>query len=264
MSRTRGAISPMPQQFHQPNNDILVSSRPTRLQQGHQGMGNVSATLLSFMISTLKFETLSKFSTTISKPRLINTGQEGFQCSELTVRQKCDMSTFLDLVTTFKSELQLPGSSVERTQRYRLNPSSRSFMNPSRATQSLSIDFQSLQQLLYCLEIKDSRDHFSAGFRSSRRKGNGMVRVLGSACVITLHSLGGSNSSLDIDCVLPFVSHTAIQVDQIQSCLRQALTGSDSTGACEHTSSNPTCCILYRVRKDYDEVKAAIYRSGNL
>ena len=184
--------------------------------------------LVKFIESALKFDTLSKLSAPVQKPRLLNSGQEGFQTSEVLVRTKCDMHTYLRLVSTFRQRLSgvSPSSSTAdaaTNQSYRFNPSSQSFINPSRATQSLSFDFNHLQSLLLCLYIKDAADHVMAGIRSSKRKGNGMIRLLGTSCVVTVKSTSTSPSPIDIDCIMPYSSHTSIQLERLQSVLRAVI-----------------------------------------
>lgn len=125
-----------------------------------------SSTVPSFIVNSLKYETLAKLSSPITRSGFVNSGLEGFETSELLVKTKCDLGSFISIVDFFRRR---PASLVPHA--FRLNPSSNSFQHPSRATQLLSIDFESLKQLLLALDIRDPSDHVKAGRRATRKRG---------------------------------------------------------------------------------------------
>lgn len=155
--------------------------------------------LIDFVLMNIKFDTLRKFSLPLPRSRFLNSGLEGFESSEIVMRSNCDLHTFVSIAA------QIDQRHTETSPTYmHLNPIPRSFVNPSRATGSLSVDFSNCFQLFLAMEIWDSGDHRQAAVKTSTRKGRGMLRLLGSKCVIKLDPTTSGQPSTEVDCIFPF------------------------------------------------------------
>lgn len=214
----------------------------------HSTPDSYSSTLSSFILNALKYETLARLSAPISRSRFVNSGLEGFESSELLVKTKCDLSSFISIVHFFRKH---PTSRLPNA--FRLNPNSNSFQHPSRATQLLSIDFENLRQLLLALDIRDTSDHSRARLKTTSKKGCAMLRLLGSACVLSVPSQNAHDSALDIDCILPGLSHTPFVSDQLVSALRTIISEGDNMTGFTDANDSQNCYIFYRIRRNYDQ-----------
>lgn len=219
-------------------------------------------TVKSFVMNNLKYSTLHKFSSPITKSRFHNSGLEGFHTSDILVNVKCDLSTFVEAVTSLqnneKAVIDLDFS---------FSPGLSSFENPSRATKSLSVEFRNLQQLLLWLDIKDPRDNLVIGHRLSNTQSSGTLRLLGSSFVLKACQFGPSQKSVDVDIVLPFTSSTmstyqaivkALKDTELQtSCSYAPALQSDFNN--QHViDCNDGCretVVYYRKRENYDETQ---------
>lgn len=79
-----------------------------------------------------------------------------------------------------------------------------------------------------------------------------MLRLLGSACVVSLPLRGGHEPVLDIDCILPGISYTSIVSDQLKSALRSVIEGTSTSMFSDGTDAQ-ACDIFYRIRRNYDQ-----------
>ncbi len=201
----------------------------------------------TLVLNTLKYECLHKFSHPLSRSRFNNSGLEGFQSSDVLVVVKSDMHTFIDIAQRQCLDDSRLSTSV------RLKPDLCAFHSPSRATNSLSIDFISLSSMLRFMSIMDIADHRTFASRGSVGKQGGMLRLLGSSCLLTLRKSETRSTPVDVDCFLPFTSCSDSQVRQLQEILE-----SDSSDNHSNTTQKPTFpvlpdnLVLYRHRKNYD------------
>lgn len=221
------------------------------MAEHHPERNIVPTNLASFVLTNIKYELLHKLSQPILRSRFLNSGMEGFDSSELVVKTKCDLHTFISIATS----MNIPGISSS-SQCTRLNPSSNAFQAPSRATKSLSVDFQGMSHLLNVLHIMDSSDHQNAGLKTTNKTGQGMLRLLGSKCVLTFNRILGSESPVEVDCIIPFHSCTFIQLSQLQSAVRKHLENEQKTTNqhdCMEETDYSTNVIFYRTRVNYDE-----------
>ena len=170
---------------------------------------------------------------------------EGFQTTEVLVTVKSDLDTFLELVQDLT-----PSSKKGLT---RFNPDTQSFINPSRATSSLSVDFTTVSTMLRWMNINDIGDHHTCATKRSMRKNGKQLRILGSSCLITLPRPFSSNSEKStvlVDCFLPHVSCTTSHIHQLTSLLSDDITTSSQTNPPTHDLANDV--VLYRYRENYD------------
>lgn len=196
----------------------------------------------------IKFDTLRKFSMPLPRSRFLNSGLEGFESSEIVIRSKCDLHTFVSIA----SELDHRHSETSPTY-MRLNPAPKSFINPSRATSSLSIDFSNCYQLLLAMSIRDFGDQRNASVKTSTRKGSGMLRLLGSKCVIKLQLNVSNQLSTEVDCIFPFYSHTILDYMQLNTLLHDGSSYEKKpTQPPTESSGHKRTVVFYRVREHYD------------
>lgn len=204
--------------------------------------------LSSFILYSLKYETISRFSHPLGRSQFLNSGLEGFQTAEVLVRVKCDLTTFLNLTRQFHSRSASQASSTSSPSVV-LKPNLSSFLHPSRATNSLSIDFSALSDLLRWLRLQDKTDHRQIALKGTSRKSGDMLRILGTTCLIRLDKTG-SEPALEFDCFLPFISctsrHSSILKKVLASPSEAHLPGSVSDGAL------PEDVVMYRLRDHYD------------
>lgn len=233
--------APQMQRPQQP--PVMQTSTPAFLS------ASLGSPLASYVLNSLKYETLAKLSSSLSRSRFLNSGMEGFEASELVVRGRCDLHTFLSIVNYFK---HCPTSTIPNS--FRLNPTCSAFINPSRATNLLSIDFESLIQLLVSLDVRDSTDHHRASMKSTSKKNGSMLRLLGSTCTMTVNSSSPSTPPVVLDCVLPSFSFTSTIHQHLHNAFRTFLDCNDvhQQGFDDNEDVHP---VLFRERRNYDPVQ---------
>lgn len=158
------------------------------------------------------------------------------------------MASFIRVATTTAER-----TSPAQRHTIRLNPTESSFQHPSRATPTLSLEFEGVNQLLSTLSVCDPADQRAAALKISSRKSCGLSRVLGSSCIISIRSESGTDATV-VDCVFPFSSFTYTQVEYLHSVLRTHLHGSSSQSV-SSVQENSKHAILYRVRENYDDAQ---------
>lgn len=201
----------------------------------------------------MKYDILSRFSAPLSRSKYNKSGVEGFQRNELLVTVRCDLDSFIQMTQSLQEDVNLRAHTT-------FKPDLPSFHSPSRATSTLSVDFDSAFTLLNWMGVKDYNDHHTFALKETKGNINSNVprilRIVGTSCVLTLTKRHGSELPVDVDCVLPFASCTRSQVDQIRHLL--------STTPITPTSDPETCnsglakrclrfdVVLYRYRENYD------------
>lgn len=204
--------------------------------------------LPSFILNTIKYEVLLHFSSPLPRSRFQNSGLEGFQISETSVVVKCDLNTFLQLTRPLNSS-SYNGSS-------RFAPNFALFESPSRATNNLSVHFSTLSDLLYWMQVHDIADHMAFCYKSSYRKSAGMLRVIGTACLVTRVRIPGVLDPVDVDCVLPFTSRTKPRLDQLREHLETRPTDVVPAASNSHaTKGLKNNVVLYRFRQNFNEAQ---------
>ena len=149
----------------------------------------------------MKHDTLYRFSGSVSRSEFQKFGLEGFQTTELVISVRCDMHSFLNLIDSLRNQEQT-----------RFKPDEQSFTNPSRATESLSVDFATLRGLLDWMTINDSADYQTIASKRTIRKNEGLFRLVGTTCPLKVHRHDNPGIEIDVDCVLPFVSLSLIHI----------------------------------------------------
>ena len=160
--------------------------------------------MINFVQQNIKYDTVQKFSAPLSRTRLQSSGLEGFNSSEIIVTTKCDLQTF---VSMFEPLMNTPESADQSL--YHFNPSKSAFSNQSRATQLLSVDFMSVGDLLKWMSIRDAADLHTMSVKSTVRKNDALLRLLGTSTVIQVVTDEKVNCTVDVDCILPLSSCTS-------------------------------------------------------
>ena len=216
--------------------------------------------LLSFVLQTMKYNVLHRFSPTVTKPKFQASGLEGFYSGDMVVNTKCDMISFVYLVKPLhNSNLTVMGTD------FYYSPSVSAFINPSRATSTLSVDFRDLHHLLQWLHIRDSQDLFMMGCRQSGTIPSGTLRLLGSTFVVKDCRLKSSESVVDIDCVVPFGSATISTYYSVLYHLQNSIPDTSSPKFTENGSDNQCrkTTVYYRSRENYNEVQGRYLSQWN-
>lgn len=218
---------------------------------------NTSSSVVDFIRNNLKYDIVQKFSSSLCRTKLQNTGVEGFKCMEIIVTTKCDLNSFHSLVQSLVHE-----SRENSNHTFRFSPSLNSFSSQSRATRLLSVDFATLLELLRWISIHDESDVRRISLKSTSRKNDSLLRIVGSTAFLSLPNRGSQSSSLGIDCVFLFSSCTLRLVNHLESVLAEHLANPDnksdlqthSTTQYDYSrSSSGTQLVFYRCRENYDD-----------
>lgn len=198
-----------------------------------------------FILNTIKYDVLLHFSSPLPRSRFQNSGLEGFQISETSVVVKCDLNSFLQITRPLHSSSN-NGSS-------RFAPNFSLFESPSRATNNLSVHFSTLSDFLYWMQVHDIADHRAFCYKSSYRKSAGMLRVIGTACLLTSVRIPGGLDPVDVDCVLPFTSRTKPRLDQLREHLEKRSTDVAPAASNSHSTKGlKNSVVLYRFRQNFN------------
>lgn len=178
--------------------------------------------------------------------------------TEVVIKEKFDLKSFTSLM------LQLHHTHTDRIgSDINFSPCLSAFHSPSRATPFLSVDFRKVKHLLEWLDVHDSRDHLSIGYRFTRLKLSGALRLLGSSFEIEQCHGGNLNSSTIVDCVLPFCSATTSSYHAVAKALSNAdINISESadknkspTVIPEKENEGDCTLVLYRSRENYSDAQ---------
>lgn len=241
--------------------ETIISSMITNGMTHHS-----NTSLLTFIRHNLKYATIMKFTGSLASSKLPRSGVQGYDSSEVAVSTLCDMDSFIAITQT--TTLLGTGASssihsqappiLSESPTVRFNPSRRAFLQPSRATSSISVDLTRLSEILWLTQIRDTQDHSTIGVKECNGKTSHLLRLLGSSCTVTIKatSTGESNNaeSIDVDCVLPLQSCTANFKHRIKVFLQSVYVKEKGNvyGTEDHTGTDP---LFYRFRENYDDAQ---------
>lgn len=227
---------------------------------------NSNNSLLTFIRHNLKYGTIMKFTGSLASSKLPRSGVQGYDSSEVIISTQCDMDSFIVIAQSTSlvssgasSSIQSPSAStLSGLSSVRFNPSIGAFLQPSRATASISVDFTRLSEILRFTQIRDIQDHCTIGVKECKGKTSHLLRLLGSSCTVTIKA--GSNTetkntdSIEVDCVLPFQSCTTNFRHYIKRFL-QSVYNKQRGDVCEHDVRSGTDTLFYRFRENYDDAQ---------
>lgn len=209
-------------------------------------------TLPEFVLNTIKYDSLQRFSTPLPRSRFQNSGLEGFQGQEITVAVKSDLETFKNLTRS----LHQTSNSETSSSSVRFLPNFAVFENPSRASNNLSVDFEYLSDLLYWMGVMEITDHRTFGWKSTSQKHGAMLRVVGTSCVLYRVKRPNSMCTVDVDCFMPFTSKLSFRLEQIRQLLETTNTeGTEKASATPIQRGLNSNVVLFRYRENYDEAQ---------
>ena len=222
---------------------VTSSSEHSKTQHG----------LLPFINNNLKYTIVLKFSGSLSRSRFTRSGVEGYDSSEMIVNTACDMLSFL----TISNSINKAGS-TNCSHHVRYNPSTSSFINPSRATTNLSVDFRILTDLLEHIQLRDMADWSTISVKRANKKTGRLLRILASSCVLSFAPKRGNGTTVNVDCVLPSQSMTATCINEMKLILKHIYDGELPPGERDTSHSNKRMgsdVLFFRFRENYDEAQ---------
>ncbi len=213
--------------------------------------GSNRSALVDFISFNMKHSIVHKFSSQLPSRKYRRTGLEGYDSSDVIISTTCDLESFIQLVSTLDAK-----DECRKAHAMRFNPNRESFYDPSRATESLSVDFNNLKNLLTHLQLRDSADHQRIGVKRVSGKSGHLLRMLGTSCVLSLGSSDSDSAPTEVDCVLPFMSTTPSNNDILKELLQAAYNNSKQQQPHlqrqDHNHSGSDI-MFYRFRENYDE-----------
>lgn len=230
-------------------------------------MNDENATpLTTFIRQNLKYSTIMRFAGSLARSKLPRSGVQGYDSSEVVISAPCDMDSFVAITrtagsvsTSDSSRIHSPSpSTVNNSLSVRFNPSKHAFLQPSRATSSLSVDFTRLSELLRFTQIRDNQDHSTIGVKECKGKTGHLLRLLGSSCRVTIEGSSSNESEgkglLEVDCVLPFQSCTSNFKNHIKSFL-QSIYIAQKGNVYQREVPSGSDTLFYRFRENYDHAQ---------